>query len=216
MKIYIENIFEADVSKEELETLLNNPSWPLLEQIIQRAKIYSVPEIVSKEYLNSKEELSQYRELGSVEDFKNTLEFVSEIQQALQHSHTEDRDAACLDAYLEYAWKQKELTKHISSKKQEKPIYEVDEAYVDALYDLLYNNTVTTQFEDCTDNQGYEEQHTLYFPNGTEWPSEYYHTENGSFAEQVARNAISLACILGKQQELYAAIDDACRLKLTK
>jgi len=106
-----------------------------------------------------------------------------------------------------------------TSKPQKTPV--PDESYVDALYDLLSNNTVTTQFEDCTDNQGYEEQHTLFFPNGTEWPSEYSHTENSymensSFDEQIARNAISIACVLGKQQELYAAIDDAYNLKLTK
>jgi len=54
--------------------------------------------------------LEEYQKLGTVEELQNALELAKNLQQALQHSHSQDRDEAAIDAYLEYLRKQEELT----------------------------------------------------------------------------------------------------------
>ena len=46
--------------------------------------------------------LDEYKKLGSVEDLTSTIEFISDVQQALQISFIEERDLAIFEAYEEY------------------------------------------------------------------------------------------------------------------
>ena len=54
---------------------------------------------------NEQSQLEAYQHLGTIEEFQNALDLAANLQQALQHSHSQDRDEAAIDAYLDYRQK---------------------------------------------------------------------------------------------------------------